>query len=68
MTGGIRGVVPLYPNQNVSILKGGAWADILGLLGKSGEEIMMRLLLDCGIFISAHEQKGNYYQLSGGFA
>lgn len=66
MAGNIQGVIPQYPNQNVSQLRRGVWADVLELLGKSGEEIMMRLLLDCGIFVSANEQKGNYYQLSGG--
>ncbi|KAK2755546.1 hypothetical protein FQN54_006486 [Arachnomyces sp. PD_36] len=63
--GNIMGVVPQYPNQNVSVLRKGVWAEVLGLLGRSGEEVMMRMLLDCGIFLCVDEGRGNYYQLSG---
>jgi len=55
----------LYPNQNVSTLTQAPWTDVLGLLGRSGEEIMMRLLLDCGIFSCLDRRKGVYYQISG---
>ncbi|OJD10445.1 hypothetical protein AJ78_08549 [Emergomyces pasteurianus Ep9510] len=63
---GIRGIVPRYPNKNVSALKSPPWTDVLGLLGKSCEEIMLHLLLDCCIFIQVDEEnKGSFYQLSG---
>jgi telomerase reverse transcriptase len=61
----IPGVVSQFPNKNVETLKGGAWAEILGLLGSNGEQIMLQLLLDCGIFAAVNAQKGIYYQLSG---
>lgn len=54
-----------FPNLNVRVLKEGAWAKVLGLLGSNGEEIMMQLLFDCGVFAPIDAQKGIYYQLSG---
>ncbi|OJD24892.1 hypothetical protein ACJ73_03741 [Blastomyces percursus] len=62
---GIRGLVPQYPNKNVSILKNSPWTDILGILGRSCEEIMLHLLLDCSVFIEVDEKKHSFYQLSG---
>lgn len=61
----IPGIVSRFPNQNVQVLKEGAWAEVLGLLGSNGEEIMMQLLFDCGVFAAINARKGNYYQLSG---
>jgi telomerase reverse transcriptase len=61
---GIPGIVPLYPNKNVSLLKNHPWNGVLGLLGKNCEEIMLHLLLDCGLFIQL-EKSSSYYQLSG---
>ncbi|KAF3481825.1 telomerase reverse transcriptase [Arthroderma uncinatum] len=60
---GIPGLVPRLPNRSVSILKKSPWTDVLSLLGKSCEDIMLHLLLDCGLFI--HLQGQSYYQLSG---
>ncbi|KAF7530544.1 hypothetical protein PCG10_000053 [Penicillium crustosum] len=54
-----------FPNQNVRVLKEGAWAKVLGLLGSNGEEIMMQLLFDCGVFAAIDAPRGIYYQLSG---
>ena len=62
---GIPGIASHFPNQNVQVLKQGAWAEVLGLLGSNGEEIMMQLLFDCGIFAPIDAKKGIYYQLSG---
>ncbi|PGG99055.1 telomerase reverse transcriptase [Blastomyces parvus] len=62
---GIRGLVPQYPNKNVSTLKNPPWTDVLGLLGRSCEEIMLHLLLDCSVYIEVDEKKGSLYQLSG---
>ncbi|PGH05494.1 hypothetical protein AJ79_06801 [Helicocarpus griseus UAMH5409] len=62
---GIPGIVPQYPNKNVSMLKNSPWTDILNLLGKNCEEIMLHLLLDCGVFVQVDRKKGTFYQLSG---
>ncbi|KAJ5166723.1 uncharacterized protein N7482_005504 [Penicillium canariense] len=61
----ILGLVAQFPNRNVQTLKQSPWADILGLLGQNGDEIMMRLLFDCGIFAPVNARRGIYYQLSG---
>jgi telomerase reverse transcriptase len=61
----VPGVVAQFPNQNVRILKEAPWADVLGLLGQSGDEIMIRLLFDCGIFAPIDARRGVYFQLSG---
>ena len=61
----IPGITKQYPNHNVLILKQTPWAEIPSLLGNHGEEIMMRLLFDCGIFACVDRQKGVYYQISG---
>lgn len=64
---GIKGIVPVpqVPNENVATLKSHPWAEILPLLGKSGDRIMLGLLLDCGIFVAVGPGKDNFYQLSG---
>lgn len=61
----IQGIVCRFPNHNVETLKDSPWAEVLGLLGSNGEEIMMRLLFDCGVFAAIDARKGVYYQLSG---
>ncbi|KAJ5577953.1 Telomere reverse transcriptase [Penicillium hispanicum] len=61
----IPGVVIQFPNRNVQTLKDSPWSDILGLLGQNGDEIMMRLLFDCGIFAPIDSRMGVFYQLSG---
>ncbi|KAJ5757647.1 uncharacterized protein N7511_006341 [Penicillium nucicola] len=61
----IPGIVSQFPNQNVRTLKEDAWAEVLGLLGSNGEEIMMQMLFDCGVFVAINARKGIYYQLSG---
>lgn len=63
--GGIPGIVPKYPNKNVSMIKAFPWTDVLNLLGENCEEIMLHLLLDCGLFIALDPERGTYYQLSG---
>ena len=61
----IPGLVARFPNQNVVALKQAPWTDVLGLLGCNGDEIMLRLLLDCGVFVSIDTWKGIYNQVSG---
>jgi telomerase reverse transcriptase len=63
----IPGIVSQFPNQNVRTLKEGAWTEVLDLLGSCGDEIMMQLLFDCGVFAAINARKGIYYQLSGEF-
>ena len=63
---GIPGIVPQYPNRNVSLLKNHLWTQVLRLLGRNAEEIMLHLLLDCGLFVPVSGGKGRtIYQLSG---
>lgn len=61
----IPGLVAQFPNHNVCMLKNTPWADVLGLLGEQGDEIMMRLLFDCGIFVPVDAPGVMFYQLSG---
>ena len=65
---GIPGIVSHYPNANVNALKGSSWSDVLGLLGKEGDRIILDLVMDCGIFRAGDEGQGNYYQLSGRYS
>ncbi|KAF3901263.1 Telomerase reverse transcriptase [Trichophyton interdigitale] len=60
---GIPGVVPKLPNRSVSMLKRAPWTDVMDMLGDNSEDIMLHLLLDCGLFIRLQGQ--SYYQLSG---
>lgn len=46
-------------------MKRAPWPQLLQLLGKSGESVMINLLLDCSIFLPVESGQGNYYQLSG---
>ena len=62
---GIPGIVSYYPNSNVSMVKGSSWTEVLALLGKEGDHILLELFLDCGIFTGGDEGQNNYYQLSG---
>ena len=49
----------------MNTVKSAVWADVLGLLGKEGDRIMLDLILNCGIFVIVDNGKGNLYQLSG---
>lgn len=62
----IQGLYSLYFNERVAIIKQAPWPQLLHLLGKSGESMMINLLLDCSIFLPVEVGQGNYYQLSGG--
>ena len=65
---GIPGIVSHYPNSNVSSLKGAEWNDVLNLLGRDGEQIMLNMIMHCGIFVKIESGRGNYSHLSGMFA
>jgi telomerase reverse transcriptase len=61
----IPGVVSTYPNQHISMLKVSPWPQILALMGKEGQRMMIDLILDCGIYVAVESGYGNYFQLSG---
>lgn len=46
-------------------MKQAPWPQLLQLFGKSGESMMINLLLDGSIFLPVEAGQGNYYQLSG---
>lgn len=61
----IPGLYIAYPNPHVQALKLPPWPQLLMLLGKEGERIMLDMLIDCAIFKTVLAGKGNLYQLSG---
>lgn len=62
---GIQGLVAVDPNHYVQALKEAPWPQVLMLLGKSGEQIMIDLLIDTAMFLPVRAGHGNMYQLSG---
>ncbi|KAK1527644.1 telomerase reverse transcriptase [Colletotrichum costaricense] len=62
---GIQGLIAVDPNHYVQALKEAPWPQVLMLLGKSGEQIMIDLLIDTAIFLPVRAGHGNMYQLSG---
>ncbi|CZR51337.1 related to telomerase reverse transcriptase [Phialocephala subalpina] len=64
-TSAIPGVISTYPNDHVTSMKAWPWPQVLALLGKQGERMMIDLILDCGIFLPVEDAYGSYYQLSG---
>lgn len=61
----VRRLVPVYPNKHFNELKVDPWPQVLGLLGKGGDRVMIDLLVDCGIFLAAVNGRGNYFQICG---
>jgi telomerase reverse transcriptase len=61
----IPGVLSLHPNDHVTSIKAEPWPQVLGLMGKEGERVMIDLLMDCGIFLLVGSGRGTYHQLSG---
>ncbi|KKK16462.1 hypothetical protein AOCH_006621 [Aspergillus ochraceoroseus] len=61
----IPGVVAKLPNKNVEMLKAAPWTDVLAVLGSNGDDIMLSLLLDCGLFVAVDPKKDIYCQISG---
>jgi telomerase reverse transcriptase len=47
------------------MIKSAPWPQILALMGKEGQRMMIDLILDCGIFVAVEIGHGNYFQLSG---
>jgi telomerase reverse transcriptase len=65
ITFAIPGVISAYPNSHVTSIKAAPWPQVLALMGKEGERVMIDLILDCGIFLPVKNGRGNYHQLSG---
>jgi telomerase reverse transcriptase len=61
----IPGVVSLYPNTHVTSMKSWPWPQVLALMGKAGERVMIDLILDTGVFLAIESSHGAYHQLSG---
>ena len=61
----IPGLFSVYSNCRVQAIKEGHWVQLLSLLGKEGERIMIDLFLDHAIFHAVEAGRNNLYQLSG---
>ncbi|KAH7171136.1 hypothetical protein EDB81DRAFT_877138 [Dactylonectria macrodidyma] len=61
----IPGLFSLYPNSNVKAIKEAPWPQLLVLLGRSGEKMMIDLLVDCAIYVTVQAGIHNYEQRSG---
>lgn len=61
----IPGLLAVFPNHHVGTLKSPPWPELLVLLGKAGERVMVDLLLECGVFVDVYAGTGNMWQLSG---
>jgi telomerase reverse transcriptase len=61
----IPGLIEDSLNTHVSMMKASLWTKILEIMGKKGDEMMIDLIMDCGIFLPIVGGQGNYYQLSG---
>lgn len=64
-TSSIPGLFSLYPNSHVKALREAPWPQLLALLGKSGEKIMIGLLVDTSIYVAVEAGFNNYHQLTG---
>jgi len=62
---GIPGLVSVFPNEYVEAMKSPAWAEIPRLLGDSGDQLMIDLILRCGLFAPVASIEGGHYQISG---
>ncbi|QPC66784.1 hypothetical protein HYE67_009015 [Fusarium culmorum] len=54
-----------HHNSHVKALRESPWPQLLALLGKAGEEIMIKLLVDASIYVAVEAGLSNYHQLSG---
>jgi len=60
----IPGIVCQFPNQTIEEVTSPVWCQLLSLLGRGGDFVMVDLLVDCALFIPASGQDG-LQQLSG---
>lgn len=61
----VQGLYSVYANERVAALKQTPWPQLLSLLGRAGEGMMINMLLDCAIFVPIEAGQNSYYQLSG---
>ncbi|EFY88706.1 telomerase reverse transcriptase, putative [Metarhizium acridum CQMa 102] len=61
----IADIYSLYPNHHAAALRRKPWPQVLALLGRSGQRVMVDLLIQRSIFVAIDEGIGNYYQISG---
>lgn len=66
-TTSIPGIVSICPNSHVASIKSNPWPQILLLMGKEGEKMMVDLIIDCGLFVDVGSGNDTYHQLSGEF-
>ncbi|KAF4948179.1 hypothetical protein FSARC_13818 [Fusarium sarcochroum] len=64
-TSTIPGLFSLYPNSHVKALREAPWPQLLALLGKSGEKMMINLLVDASLYVAVQAGFNNYHQLTG---
>ncbi|KAF4455059.1 telomerase reverse transcriptase [Fusarium austroafricanum] len=64
-TSNIPGLFSLFPNSNIQALREPPWPQLLALLGKAGEKIMINLLVDSSIYLAVEAGFSNYHQLTG---
>ena len=64
---GIAGIVSVYPNPHVEVLKGQLWSDLLSLLGDEGMIILRQLFMDHSLYVAMPGGQETYKQLSGMF-
>ncbi|KAH9902028.1 hypothetical protein F4778DRAFT_105027 [Xylariomycetidae sp. FL2044] len=62
---GALGLRSVRPNHHVETIKQSPWPELLALLGESGDQIMIDLLIDCSIFVRVNAGANNFYQISG---
>lgn len=61
---GVPGVYVTTDNPHVHELKDSSWSSLPGLLGRGAEQILIEMLMDCGLFEPV-ENSSNTRQLSG---
>jgi hypothetical protein len=60
----IPGLQCCYPNPHFESVKGPLWRQLLAALGTGGDQLMIDLLFDCGIYVYV-EGIDNLSQISG---
>jgi hypothetical protein len=61
----IPDVYSLYPNHHAASLRQEPWPRVLALLGRSGQKIMLDLLVGTAIFVTIGAGIDNYQQING---
>ena len=62
---GINGLDCTSNGTNASVMSDCAWQELLQLLGKDGDKVMLDIILYCGVFVPTENGKGNLIQISG---